>query len=61
MSGKRRECRNYLRRIFSKINAPMANNNDACRTLSNIILKAFVLDNSEREGVGMFKAKGEID
>ena len=46
--GKAR-CRNYLKRLYSNIDAPIANIADACLTLSNIILKAFVLNDSDRE------------
>ena len=42
-------CRNYLKRLFSYIDAPIASIPDACLTLSNIILKAFVLNTSDRE------------
>ena len=46
--GKAR-CRNYLKRLYSNIDAPIANIADACLTLSNIILKAFVLNDNDRE------------
>ena len=49
MSSERRRCRTYMRKMFSLINAPFASNTDACRTLSNILLKAYVLNNSDRE------------
>ena len=49
MTTERRQCRNYMMRIISMINAPIASNQQACRTLANILLKAFVLDNSDRE------------
>ena len=42
-------CRNYLIKLFGCIDAPFASNKAACRTLSNIILKAYVLDNSDKE------------
>ena len=41
-------CRNYLKRLFSSIDSPIASIADACLTMSNIILKAFVLNNSDR-------------
>ena len=45
---KKLRCRSYLR-LFELIIAPMTNNIDACITLKNIILKVFVLNNSDRE------------
>ena len=42
-------CKNYLKRLFSEIDCPMSKISDACSTLSNIILKAFVLNNSDKE------------
>ena len=42
-------CRNYFKRLFSFIDAPVADVSDACLTVSNILLKAFVLNNSDRE------------
>ena len=46
--GKAR-CRNYLRRLYSFIDAPIANVAAACLSVTNIIMKAFVLNNSDRE------------
>ena len=45
----RRGCRTYLAKILSLIDAPIASNLAACRTLANTLLKAFVLNNSDRE------------
>ena len=49
MSSERRRCRTYMRKMFSLINAPFVSNTDACRTLSNILQKAYVLNISGRE------------
>ena len=49
VDAPRYRCRKYLTKLFGLINAQLASNSDACRTLANIILKAFVLDNSDRE------------
>ena len=43
------QCRLFLSKLLSYISAPFASNPDACRTLSNIIMKAFVLDKSDKE------------
>ena len=49
MSSERCRCRTYTRKMFSRINAPFASNTDASHTLSNILLKVYVLNNSDRE------------
>ena len=38
-----------VKRLFELIDAPVAKNTDVCATLPNIILKAFDLNNSDRE------------
>ena len=45
----RGNCKNYLERLFSNINSPLSSISGACSTISNIILKAFVLNNSDKE------------
>ena len=49
LPSSKARCRNYLKRLYSCIDAPIANISDACLTISNIVLKAFVLNNSDRE------------
>ena len=49
LSSEYYQCRKYVSKLFSFINAPFSNNPDVCRTLANIILKAFVLDKSDKE------------
>ena len=49
VTSERFRCRTYIAKLFGLINAPFAANNAACRTLANIILKAYVLDNSDKE------------
>ena len=42
-------CRTYMKKCFSYISSPLAKNSAACQTLANILLKAHVRDNSDRE------------
>lgn len=49
LSPNKQRCRNYLKRVFSLIDATIASNAGACLTLANTLLKAFVLNNSDRE------------
>ena len=42
-------CRAHLSQTLSCIDSPMVAIQGACLTLSNIFLKAFVLDNSDKE------------
>ena len=42
-------CRQYLAKLLSYVDAPISNNMKACRTLANVLLKAHVLNNSDRE------------
>ena len=46
---ERSKCREYLSKILFLIDAEIAANMVACRTVANIIMKAHVLDNSDRE------------
>ena len=42
-------CRTHVSQILAHINSPMARIKPACMTMSNILLKAFVLDKSDKE------------
>ena len=42
-------CRKYFKRVIGKIDAPIANDNTACNTITNILFKAFVNNNSDRQ------------
>ena len=42
-------CRTHLSQTFARIDSPMALIKGACVTVSNILLKAFVLNNSDKE------------
>ena len=42
-------CRVHLSQAISRINSPMAIIQEACLTVSNIFLKAFVRDKSDKE------------
>ena len=42
-------CRKYLVEILSFVDAPLAKDSMACRTLGNVLLKAHVNDTSDRE------------
>ena len=42
-------CRTYLKKCFSHVSSLLAKNEKACHSLANIILKAFVVDNSDKE------------
>ena len=61
VDAPRYRCRKYLTKLFGLINAQLASNSDACRTLANIILKAFVLNNSDREReIGCLRRKEKL-
>ena len=49
LPAEKGRCRNFLKNLFSSIDAPIATIPGACLTLTNIILKAFVLNSSDRE------------
>ena len=49
ITSPRLRCRRYLRKLLSLIHAPVAENEVACRTLANVLMKAFVVANSDRE------------
>lgn len=42
-------CRQYITRLLSSVDAPLSSNLMACRTVSNILLKAHVLHHSDKE------------
>ena len=42
-------CRSYLKKCFAYVASPLAKKEKACHTLANIILKAFVLNHSDKE------------
>lgn len=42
-------CRVYLMKVLSFVDSQLAENIEACRTLANVLLKAHVNDNSDRE------------
>jgi hypothetical protein len=42
-------CRKFVATLLSYVDAPIANNNLACRTVINVLLKAHVIHHSDRE------------
>ena len=49
LNSKHKRCRTYIARCFSHITSPFVEKPEAFKTLANITLKAFVLNNSDRE------------
>ena len=49
IDSPRLRCRNYFVKLLGLIDAPIAEHVVACRTLTNILMKAFVTANSDRE------------
>ena len=45
----RQNCCKYFQKLISFINAPIAENSKACKTLTNILFKAFALNVSDTE------------
>ena len=45
----RRNCCNYFRKLISRIDATISNDQRVCQTLTNVIYKGYVLNNSDRE------------
>lgn len=45
----RQNCCKYFQKLISFIDAPMAENDKACKTLSNILFKAYALNVSDTE------------
>ena len=61
LNNDQKQCRNYIEKCFSFISTPLSSNTSACKTLANIILKAYVLDNSDREQeVGCLRRKEKL-
>ena len=51
----RQKCARYIRKLLSVIDSPMAKNENACKTLTNILSKAYCLNLSDTE-----KEKGRL-
>jgi len=49
LSPPKSGCRQYLVRLLSYVDAPLSKNAMACRSAANILLKAHVLHNSDKE------------
>ena len=49
LSPPKAGCRNYVATLLSHVDAPIANNIMACRTVVNVLLKAHVIHQSDRE------------
>ena len=49
ITSPRLRCRNYFIKLLGLIHTPIAEHTVACRTLANILMKAFVNANSDRE------------
>ena len=45
----RRNCTIYFKKLLSYINAPISQNENACQTATNVVYKAYVLNNSDTE------------
>ena len=45
----KKHCPQYLVKLFQQIDVPFAEDGRICRTLVNIITKAYVLNNSDTE------------
>ena len=56
-----KHCAEYFRNLLSHIDAPLSENNAACRTLSNLVFKARVIAASDRENVlGCLRRKEKL-
>ena len=54
-------CNKHFAELLSKINAPIAENTSACISLANILLKAFVINNSDKEkALGCLRRKEKL-
>lgn len=49
LTAPRKHCGNYVAKLFSLIDSPMAQNKKACHSLKNILFKAYASHNNERE------------
>ena len=57
----RKNCCTYFRKLLSCIDAPIAQNEKVCKTLTNVIFKAYVLNNSDREKqIGCLRRKEKL-
>ena len=45
----RRNCTIYFKKLLSYIDAPISQNENACQTATNVVYKAYVLNNSDTE------------
>ena len=49
-------------KLLSYIDAPISDNVQACHTLANVLMKAFVLDKSDREKqIGCLRRKEKLN
>ena len=56
-----KQCRFHFAEILSFVDAPLATNNAACTTLANILLKAQVLNVSDKEkAVGCLRRQEKL-
>ena len=54
-------CNKHFAELLSKINAPIGGNMSTCIALANILLKAFVINNSEKEkALGCLRRKEKL-
>ena len=54
-------CNIYFAELLSTINVPIAGNKAACSSLANIILKAFIINNNDREkALGCLRRKEKL-
>ena len=57
----RRRCRKHFKRVIGNIDVPIANDNTACHTITNILFKAFVNNNSDRQSeLGRLRRKEKL-
>ena len=45
----RKYCGNYMLKLLEMVNSSLARNKSACKSLKNILFKAYVLNHSDRE------------
>ena len=62
LAESRKRCSVYYRKLLSCIDTPFSRNPAACRTLSNLIFKARVTVDSDRENVlGCLRSKEKLN
>ena len=62
MSTTKSNCRTYIAKLLSYIETPVASDEAACRTMANILMKAQVLDSSDREkDLGCLRRKEKLN